>query len=1026
MDNDNQFEIKKSDLLIEGEIQYMLSTNSNLTFILTTDYLYIHEKNTNILNKYSFPSSLSQKNAKNISKNKNDESAYKIWSDSNNNHIIIKNSTGVFYFNYNYINVSNEKIKILNLINDSEYIVPFAVAFNDSNINTRDTDEILISDYDSNLYILRIKVDDKFNIVEKLTKIFSFKTKNNFCSNDEKLNELLDDDYFEMKSDDRILDMKMIITQSKGKSKIILIIAVSKRIIFQFVGKINSIKEIFKKDKTKEELLAHCKILPEIPNSNLKTTRLQITFSSENKKLFISWMSECGVCFGQFNKLSGFNPQREFNIYKYIKPTKNYSFLKYSCPIMTVQTSINIYFLYDSCLVVLNLLTNNITKVEHLNKKYIDMFYNSENKSLILYSHTEIIEIILNESSNLWKYYAELGDYNIALKYVNITNNEKVIQKLHKLYANDLFNKKDYNLAVEQYALSDENIEHVCLNLLIKKQLIPLIKYLKLYKKHHLPISNGSNGNEYFIQRYLINTWLIELTLETENCDIKKLIRENNIIESIRCVNKTYLMEILENEGNLKNLIDFALMKNDYKYVITNLMNYKKRTESLEYLKLFMSYSTDKDYCQNLINIFFNYSNIFINECPIITLELIEKNYSLIDQNKLLNLLININIYDPIKFKNIFEIILSFIRKMIKSVEKKNTNLDINIKKNLHNLYILYLSMQKDYEIEIITYLKRPFIKNNDIFIFPENKKSNEIFVDLDFAEKICKDKNLKACIPLILSLKKQYIQGITYALKNNEKNIALFIVNNIEDKILQKKIWLIIYKYYKSNDFAIKEILNKNNDVLKLEDVLPFFIDNIQLSDIKNYLESCIFKYDKKIDGFKNEIRDYNESIKEIIENKKYKMNNFNNFNLKDIVCAKCQKKLITKNFFLFPCGHAFDLSCILNILMYYNLRKIGDSYFKSKINKIKRLFKQIIDNEKNIENKKNISKIQGGIFTKILGNNKEIEEDDINTEESNLNVLRKDLMELINQECPLCGDGLIFSIQEKFGDEENNDWDI
>ena len=135
MDNDNQFEIKKSDLLIEGEIQYMLSTNSNLTFILTTDYLYIHEKNTNILNKYSFPSSLSQKNAKNISKNKNDESAYKIWSDSNNNHIIIKNSTGVFYFNYNYINVSNEKIKILNLINDSEYIIPFAVAFNDSNIN---------------------------------------------------------------------------------------------------------------------------------------------------------------------------------------------------------------------------------------------------------------------------------------------------------------------------------------------------------------------------------------------------------------------------------------------------------------------------------------------------------------------------------------------------------------------------------------------------------------------------------------------------------------------------------------------------------------------------------------------------------------------------------------------------------------------------------------------------------------------------------------------------------------------------
>ena len=49
-----------------------------------------------------------------------------------------------------------------------------------------------------------------------------------------------------------------------------------------------------------------------------------------------------------------------------------------------------------------------------------------------------------------------------------------------------------------------------------------------------------------------------------------------------------------------------------------------------------------------------------------------------------------------------------------------------------------------------------------------------------------------------------------------------------------------------------------------------------------------------------------------------------------------------------------------------------------------------------------------------------------DVNNEERVINIMLKELDELISDECPLCGNELILDTQNKFGNEDNRDWMI
>ena len=98
------------------------------------------------------------------------------------------------------------------------------------------------------------------------------------------------------------------------------------------------------------------------------------------------------------------------------------------------------------------------------------MYYDKSKNCLWLHSSTNIYQLsINNEDSEIWKAHLEREDFDQALEFCEKRNREYV-KKVARLYANSLFEKKNYYEAASIYSKSDEFLEEVALKFLISGQ----------------------------------------------------------------------------------------------------------------------------------------------------------------------------------------------------------------------------------------------------------------------------------------------------------------------------------------------------------------------------------------------------------------------------------------------------------------------------------------------------------------------------------------------------------------------------
>ena len=146
-----------------------------------------------------------------------------------------------------------KKIDELNLVMfGTVYLEPCEVAFNDDFYDTKNTGTIIFSESNSIIYELQLKLTESKEMYQfKFGKIFDFK-KEIVQGNDEY--DDIELDFYNMEKNDRILDMKIIVSgdnltgerHSGIEGKDIAILAITKHVLFQFYGK-NSFKDVFNK-----------------------------------------------------------------------------------------------------------------------------------------------------------------------------------------------------------------------------------------------------------------------------------------------------------------------------------------------------------------------------------------------------------------------------------------------------------------------------------------------------------------------------------------------------------------------------------------------------------------------------------------------------------------------------------------------------------------------------------------------------------------------------------------------------------
>ena len=1060
----DKFPLQKIELAVQGRILFLTSTPSpnKKTFILTDkNLLYVIENNNFKKPKeYLLKSEMLNKKSpdgKSI-KYQTDSLESQIWTDKKGNHAIIKYKNVSFYYNPSL----PKKIEVLNLIMSGNTLIqPYAVLFNENEVEKENTGIFLISDYNSAIYEVQfILMEKKEFVMLRFGLIYELK------SNDSRRKTLTEFDInlFQFDKDDRIVDLKMF-TNEEG---MILILAITKMMLFQFVGKkefgnvfenynvdkgdvIKAVKRFFKKSKRNEIIN---KIKSGKKNEIIRTeseereqwkySRIQLIKEKNNPNFdCFGFMADCGYITGKLNK--DLKPQNKFDVLKYYKISfenkEKTQIVHHLMPKTVCESNFHKFFLYSDYLVVQSKLTNGIKQDKYLPYKFIDMFYEEDSNNIIIYNEEKIYKISLeNEYMNLYEDYIEKKDFRKSLELKR--DDKYLIPKLHKIYADHLFNKKQYLKAALEYAFSNETFENVCIKFLNVNNIIGLIRYLILIIKFRLYNSDNSDNKEnkenkekkenkrvQFIDKYLVYTWLMELVIEkNENLDDKEFLKKIRVIPRTETNGNNYLDSnlinyILNIYNKIKGLIEFSGMKKEYENIITSLINRNKIVQTLEQFELCLC-GDESELDQKLRKNFYKYGNILIKGNIKGTINLLTNYFRPEKANELIRILISPEFKSLAEEETSYKRIIDYIKDLTKKPYKifqKEINLTKN--ENLNNLYILLVSYSQSdtYKKALFSDLKHKinsFI--NEQHLKKRGELSDKIFFDLNFAKKIFKEKddiNSKKILCLIYFFLNQYFDCIDIALENNFEDLMLDLTKSIQEKKLQKKIWIKIFQYQKKNKglSKAKEIINKSKNAIQIEDVIPLMGDDEKLIELKDELKICIENSEKNVRLLNKEINDFNESNDSISKDIELSEKKAIKKRYTDLKCSKCDKNVSKSKhtkFFLFPCEHIFDLQCLIDTYMEFNLLNLGDKkqreIFEVKIGIIKDLSAKI----KNME----LQKIKA--FDK--------KEQFRNEQEFVLNNTKKMLYDYLDDECLLCGQEMIDSTQIEFGGDDKFEWDF
>ena len=106
-----------------------------------------------------------------------------------------------------------------------------------------------------------------------------------------------------------------------------------------------------------------------------------------------------------------------------------------------------------------------------------------------------------------------------------------------------------------------------------------------------------------------------------------------------------------------------------------------------------------------------------------------------------------------------------------------------------------------------------------------------------------------------------------------------------------------------------------ESTDLVKIEDILPFFPDFVVIDDFKAEICSALEDYSARIEELKVEMDEATASAESIKRDIEGLANRFVTVEMDD-KCWKCGLALVTRQFYVFPCQHLFHADCLISMV--------------------------------------------------------------------------------------------------------------
>ncbi|EEH46083.2 tethering complex subunit PEP3 [Paracoccidioides brasiliensis Pb18] len=511
-----------------------------------------------------------------------------------------------------------------------------------------------------------------------------------------------------------------------------------------------------------------------------------------------------------------------------------------------------------------------------------------------LFVGKEIYEIAANdEDRDVWKMFLKEQQFDAALRYARGAAQKDAVATASGDY---LASKGQYLEAAAVWGKSSKSFEEVCLTFMNKGEQDALRKYLltqmSTYKKSAI------------MQRTIIASWLVEVFMSKLNSLDDTIATKAELVEgtnagetrdalnNVRAEFQDFVMkykseldpktvyDIVGSHGREEELLYFATAINDCNFVLSYWIQRGKWSEALNVLKK----QTNPD-------VFYKYSSVLMTHVPPDLVDILMRQIDL-DPQKLIPALLSYNNTTKVPLSQNQAIrYLNFI-----IANHPNPSAAV------HNTFIsIHASHPSSSEAALLSYLS--------------SQPSSPPPYDADFALRLCIQHNrVQSCVHIYTTMC-QYLQAVELALKHNDIELAAYVADlpNGNDK-LRKKLWLLVAeKKIRQPGTGIKDAIEflRRCELLRIEDLIPFFPDFVVVDDFKDEICTALEDYSRHIDSLRQEMDNSAHTAEQI-------QNEIAALDLRYAIvepgekCWICSLPLLSRQFFVFPCQHAFHSDCL------------------------------------------------------------------------------------------------------------------
>ncbi|KKK14266.1 hypothetical protein ARAM_006038 [Aspergillus rambellii] len=511
-----------------------------------------------------------------------------------------------------------------------------------------------------------------------------------------------------------------------------------------------------------------------------------------------------------------------------------------------------------------------------------------------LFTKQEIFEVcVQDEDRDVWKIFLQKEMFDQALQYAHTSAQKDAVATASGDF---LASKGRYLEAAKVWGKSSKGFEEVCLTLIKRGEHDALRKYLlsqlSVYKK-------SSSMQRTMVASWLIEVFMTKLNSLDDNITTKAELAQGasteeiqNELRSVRSefqefvtkyksdLDQKTVYDIISSHGREEELLFFATAINDHNYVLSYWIQRENWAEALNVLQR-----------QSEPEVFYKHSSVLMTHTATGLVDILMRQTNL-EPEKLIPALLNYNksVNGPLN-QNQAVRYLNFI---IFNHPRPSAA--------VHNTLIsIHASSPASSEAGLLTYL--------------QSQSSSPPPYDADFALRLCiQHQRIQSCIH-IYSAMGQYLQAVELALEHEDIELAAIIADRPEgNNKLRKKLWLLVAeKKIRQPGTGIKDAIEflRRCELLRIEDLIPFFPDFVVIDDFKDEICSALEDYSRHIDTLRQEMDNSAQTARQI-RSEIAALDTRYAIVEPGEKCWLCSLPVLSRQFFVFPCQHAFHSDCL------------------------------------------------------------------------------------------------------------------